>query len=198
MCKCISGIITLITLAVIGVLLWNFLGRPESVDEAIDAGGDLLGQAADVLQDFDWSDFDFSDMFDNEGHYSGGDNETLTWDLGSDSSNGLTLLLKNNLDDTWQEEYDTAVVNWMDSDPSIVRLETERIEEYLNDKCNAEQGLMVVCNGNHGDNGMLGFNDLVFDQKGVIYTSVATMNDYYLANADWEERLYTMCHEVGQ
>mmetsp|Transcript_35070 Transcript_35070/g.76874 ORF Transcript_35070/g.76874 Transcript_35070/m.76874 type:complete len:355 (+) Transcript_35070:137-1201(+) len=196
--RCISGLITLATIAIIGVVVWRLLGRPESVDEAISAGSDLLGQAADVLQDFDWSEFDFSDMWGNEEHFSGGDNETLVWDLGANSRNGLILTLKNNLDDTWQEEYNTAVANWMDSNPAIVRLETEVVQDYLTDnKCNAEEGLMMVCNGNHGDNNMLGFNDLVFDQRGVIYSSVATMNEYYLSNAGWEERLYTMCHEMG-
>ena len=196
-CRCISGLITLATIAIIGVVVWRLLGRPESVDEAISAGSDLLGQAADVLQDFDWSEFDFDSMFSDESHFSGGDNETLVWDFGANSRNGLILTLKNNLDETWQEEYNTAVANWMDSNPAIVRLETEVVQDYLTDKCKAEEGLMMVCNGNHGDNGMLGFNDQVFDQKGVIYSSVATMNEFYLKNAGWEERLYTMCHEMG-
>ena len=31
----------------------------------------------------------------------------------------------------------------------------------------------------------------------IIQSSVAKMNEYYLNNADYNERLYTMCHEVG-
>jgi hypothetical protein len=31
----------------------------------------------------------------------------------------------------------------------------------------------------------------------IIQSSVAKMNEYYLNNADYNERLYTMCHEIG-
>ena len=196
--SCISGCVTLIMLAVTGYLLWHFLGQPESFDEA-------MTNLNNVLDNFSFDDFDFSNMFgdldsnggDGGGDYSGGSNHTLIWDLGKATENGLTLTLKNNLDETWQLEYQQAVANWMDSDPGIVRLESVRVEDYLKDKCKAEDGLMMVCNYNDGDNGMLGFNNLVFDQNDIIYSSVAVMNEYYLANADWDERLYTMCHEVG-
>lgn len=154
-----------------------------------------MGQIGDILDNFDWGDFDFGGMIDNEAEYSGGDNQTLTWDL--KSTNGLYLLLKNNLDETWQNEFSTAVDNWMDSDPMILRLDTQRIADWESGKCKPEGGLQVVCNGNSGDNGMLGFNNLVFDTQGVIFSSEAWMNEYYLGNAGWDERLYTMCHELG-
>jgi len=32
---------------------------------------------------------------------------------------------------------------------------------------------------------------------GIIQSSVAKMNEHYLLNADYDERLYTMCHELG-
>jgi hypothetical protein len=32
---------------------------------------------------------------------------------------------------------------------------------------------------------------------GVIVTSVAKMNEYYLYNAEYANRQYTMCHEIG-
>lgn len=195
MCRAISSIMSLVTLAVMGVLLWYFLGQPQSFDEAIQSGQDLINQFGDILDNFDWGDFDFGGMIENEGIFSGGDNTTLTWDL--KSTNGLYLLLKNNLDDSWQNEFSTAVYNWMDSNPMILRLDTERIADWQSNKCKAEGGLQVVCNGNSGDNGMLGFNNLVFDSKGVIFSSEAWMNEYYLGNAGWDERLYTMCHELG-
>mmetsp|Transcript_32943 Transcript_32943/g.97234 ORF Transcript_32943/g.97234 Transcript_32943/m.97234 type:complete len:355 (-) Transcript_32943:120-1184(-) len=205
LCSCISSLVTLVMLAVTGYLLWHFLGKPQTVDEAIASGGEILSNLGDVLDNFSFDDFDFSDMFGDfdpnggggGGDYTGGSNKTLTWDLGQATENGLTLTLKNNLDENWQDEYRQAVANWMDSDPGIVQLESIRVEDYLKDKCNPQDGLMMVCNGNEGDNGMLGFNNLVFDQKGVIFSSVAVMNEYYLANADWDERLYTMCHELG-
>ncbi len=33
---------------------------------------------------------------------------------------------------------------------------------------------------------------------GRIISSVAKMNEYYLNKADFEERRFTMCHEIGQ
>lgn len=55
-----------------------------------------------------------------------------------------------------------------------------------------------IITGNYGDTGWLGINEVlksVPDQ--IIQSSVAKMNEYYLNNADYNERLYTMCHEVG-
>jgi hypothetical protein len=44
----------------------------------------------------------------------------------------------------------------------------------------------------------LGINEVL---KSVTYdlieSSVAKMNEYYLNSADYNERLYTMCHEVS-
>lgn len=206
LCKCISSLISCLVLAIAAYMLWYFLGKPESVDEVIEngsqIGGEILNNLGDVLESFDIGDFDWSKMFgdlDGEGggDYTGGSDETLFWDLGSATEHGLTLTLKNNLDENWQEEYRTAVQNWMDSDPGILQLETIRVDGSLKDKCKAQDGLMVVCNENESDNGMLGFNNLVYDNKGIIFSSVAVMNEYYLANADWDERLYTMCHELG-
>ena len=54
---------------------------------------------------------------------------------------------------------------------------------------------MMVCNDNYGDNGMLGVNEIMSSQ-GIIQSSIAMMNEFYLHNGDQPERLYTMCHEV--
>jgi hypothetical protein len=44
----------------------------------------------------------------------------------------------------------------------------------------------------------LGINEVLKSvTDGVISSSVAKMNEYYLNNADYDERLYTMCHEVS-
>jgi hypothetical protein len=32
---------------------------------------------------------------------------------------------------------------------------------------------------------------------GVIQSSVAKMNEYYLRNANYDHRRFTMCHEIG-
>ena len=61
---------------------------------------------------------------------------------------------------------------------------------------------MKVCNGNFGDTGWLGINEIELEygsrsSVGYIVSSVAKMNEYYLNKAGYEKRLYTMCHEIG-
>lgn len=198
--SCIGKVFLIALLAVLAVLLWHFLGRPETVGEAVDSAGDVLSR-------FEWDEFDFGEMFSNEGEMfsneptqggggengAGGNNgDGLRWK----QKNGLSLRLENNLDETWQAEFDEAVKNWGDSDPRIVSFETYSGRE---GSCAPRQGgnVMVVCSENSGDNGMLGINTIMFDDRGNIITSVASMNEYYLTNADWPARLYTMCHEIG-
>jgi hypothetical protein len=61
---------------------------------------------------------------------------------------------------------------------------------------------LQVCNGNFGPTGWLGINEMQIqymsaNDPGVIVTSVAKMNEYYLYNAEYASRQYTMCHEIG-
>jgi hypothetical protein len=52
--------------------------------------------------------------------------------------------------------------------------------------------------GNYGETGWLGINEVLKTvPNDVIVSSVAKMNEYYLNNAEYDERLYTMCHEVS-
>jgi hypothetical protein len=52
--------------------------------------------------------------------------------------------------------------------------------------------------GNYGETGWLGINEVLKSvPQGIIQSSVAKMNEHYLFNADYDERLYTMCHELG-
>merc|ERR1739841_170875 len=63
-------------------------------------------------------------------------------------------------------------------------------------KCKRQDGLLVVCNGNFGETGWVGIceNEVM---GGRIISAVAKMNEYYLNNADFAERRFTMCHEIG-
>ena len=52
--------------------------------------------------------------------------------------------------------------------------------------------------GNFGETGWLGINEVLKSvPQNIIQSSVAKMNEHYLLNADYDERLYTMCHELG-
>ena len=58
--------------------------------------------------------------------------------------------------------------------------------------------LLFFFAGNYGETGWLGINEVLKTvPQGIIQSSVAKMNEHYLLNADCDERLYTMCHEVG-
>jgi hypothetical protein len=96
------------------------------------------------------------------------------------------------LDDNWQTEFEQAVSDWQESDALV--LETERVD--VDHTCTPVDGYMVVCNANFGATGWVGINEnsIVRD---VIVSSVAKMNEYYLMNADYDHRRFTMCHEIG-
>lgn len=117
------------------------------------------------------------------------DNTTYYWRTGG--RGGLTLDLLNLLDDGWQGEYDIAVMDWEQGDPDVLTLRSEVGVNGM--PCDMAFGVMKVCNNNYGDTGWLGINEIVIggsNQK-TIESSLAKMNDYYLAKADLEERRYT-------
>jgi len=151
-----------------------------------------FGDFTDVLQNF--TGFS-SDLF-NEDPFVG-DNTTNLWVGHTRGEGGLSLELWNALDDSWQQEYSEAVNDWNTfCDPKVLVLTTTDVP--VDNECTQEDGLMKVCNGNYGDTGWLGINQVLKSvPTGIIQSSVAKMNEHYLANADYDERLYTMCHELG-
>lgn len=191
-----------ITLAIIGALgyvAYFFLGSPttdEMKEMAEDFGNTVknidFGDFTDVLQNF--TGFS-SDLF-NEDPFVG-DNTTNLWVGHIRGEGGLSLELWNALDDSWQQEYSEAVNDWNTfCDPKVLVLTTTDVP--VDNECTQEDGLMKVCNGNYGDTGWLGINQVLKSvPTGIIQSSVAKMNEHYLANADYDERLYTMCHELG-
>lgn len=191
-----------LTLAIIGALgyvAYFFLGSPttdEMKEMAEDFGNTVknidFGDFTDVLQNF--TGFS-SDLF-NEDPFVG-DNTTNLWVGHTRGEGGLSLELWNALDDSWQQEYSEAVNDWNTfCDPKVLVLTTTDVP--VDNECTQEDGLMKVCNGNYGDTGWLGINQVLKSvPTGIIQSSVAKMNEHYLANADYDERLYTMCHELG-
>lgn len=187
----ISCLITLIVMGIVAVVLWHFLGRP-SADDAKDFFGGLdFGDFTDVLKNI--SDFDWGDLYDEDPFV--GDNTTNAW---ATKGEGLSLELQNALDDLWQEEFDIAVADWQESE--VLTLSTKRVA--VDHSCGRVDGVMLVCNGNFGATGWVGINEVEIQyarqgDPGFIVSSVAKMNEYYLNNADFSKRRYTMCHEIG-
>lgn len=174
-----------------GYLIWHFLGRPTSADELQDALNDIdFSDFTDVLDNL--TDDAFDDLWKSDADPSVGDNTTYEWD---NDGKGLDLELFNALDDNWQEEYEIALNDWENGTPDSLTLSTKRVE--VDNACTPVDGVMKVCNGNYGDKGWLGINELVIINKKKIKNSVAKMNEFYLNNADFIKRRYVMCHEIG-
>ena len=194
---------TVAVLFAAGFLTWKYgLDEPQSWEETREGFRDVWEAAGDQWKEWDLGNFtdvlggldgvSFEDLFGGDPML--GDNTTLRWDNDYvDAENGgLRLTLQNALDDTWQTEFELAVADWRESD--ALQLTTERVAVDYN--CSMVEGVMVVCNANFGATGWVGINENSI-LRGVIVSSVAKMNEYYLRNADFDHRRFTMCHEIG-
>lgn len=190
--RLISCGITLTIFGLTAVMLWYFLGQP-TADEAFDRVKGAYGDFRDVLQngtDIDWGSLGLLD----EDPFVG-DNTTNAW---ATKGEGLSLELQNALDEMWQDEFAEAVADWRESE--VLTLSTTKVA--VDHSCGRVDGVMLVCNGNFGETGWVGINEVEIQTRsangpGFIIGSVAKMNEYYLNNAPYEKRLYTMCHEIG-
>jgi hypothetical protein len=197
------GLFSCAALAAAGFLTWKYaLDEPANWSETVEGFGEIfdagkekwnewdLGNFTDVLDGLD--DLSFGDLFNEDPQL--GDNATLVWhdDHVKPTDGGLHLVLQNALDDTWQGEFDAAVADWRES--SALELTARKVA--VDHTCSRVDGVMVVCNGNFGATGWVGINENSI-LRGVIVSSVAKMNEYYLRNADFDHRRFTMCHELG-
>jgi len=197
-CWLFNTMITMMLLGVGGYFLWNYMGRPSS-NEIIDGLEDLWHNRTDHWDDFTdvldgLGDFDFGDLMGGEPHLS--NNSTNSWK--TSGSGGLELTLVDALDTTWTEEYEVAVLDWENGTPDSLTLSTEKAAAPDFECAEHIDGKMKVCNGNFGETGWLGLNEIYTNTRsGTIISSLAKMNEFYLRNADHAERQYTMCHELG-
>eukprot|EP00934_Nitzschia_sp_Nitz4_P003787 Nitzschia sp. Nitz4//scaffold177_size45885//35698//36726//NITZ4_007211-RA/size45885-processed-gene-0.50-mRNA-1//-1//CDS//3329539073//3777//frame0 len=182
-CRCVHIIITVVILGGLGYLIWFLAGEP-SKEEIKDNWSDVL--------DGNFSGLDFGDFYDSDPFLS--DNTTSNWP--TSGTGGLNLEILNSLDDSWQTEFSTAIDDWDNGDPDALTLTITRGQ--VDNACTQVEGVQKVCNSNFGETGWLGINELVtVTATGEIQSSVAKMNEYYLQNANDDERQYTMCHEIG-
>eukprot|EP00339_Tiarina_fusa_P027688 CAMPEP_0117021000 /NCGR_PEP_ID=MMETSP0472-20121206/15892_1 /TAXON_ID=693140 ORGANISM="Tiarina fusus, Strain LIS" /NCGR_SAMPLE_ID=MMETSP0472 /ASSEMBLY_ACC=CAM_ASM_000603 /LENGTH=330 /DNA_ID=CAMNT_0004726355 /DNA_START=118 /DNA_END=1110 /DNA_ORIENTATION=+ len=197
-CRILNVLFTVALLGAGGFAIWYFLGKPTDAAELNDAVGDALdgfdfgnfGNFTDVLDGI--GNFSAPDLWDNDPYLS--DNTTQSWK--TSGQGGLELELLNALDDSWQGEFAVAVTDWEEGDPDSLTLTTKKVN--VDYACKPVDGVMKVCNGNYGNSGWLGINEIVSQvSNGRILSSVAKMNEYYLLNADEYERQFTMCHELG-
>lgn len=199
----VGTLLTASLLGVSGFLVWKYaLNSPENWEETKQGLDDLFERAKDEWEEWDLGNFtnvldgldgfSFGDLFNEDPML--GDNSTLAWKNAfvERDGGGLHLTLRNALDDNWQREFDVAVADWQQSDALV--LFTERVA--VDHTCGRVDGVMVVCNANFGATGWVGINENSI-LRGVIVSSVAKMNEYYLNNANFAHRRFTMCHELG-
>jgi hypothetical protein len=188
--------ITILLVLGVGWGIWYAVGDPPGKSEIKEGKvdfGDFSKVLADVTKD------DFQGAF-KEDPFEGGvmddNNSTATrWSNGP-GHNGLELEMLNALDSTWQEAFENAVADWDNGAPDALTLPTRKVD--VDNACSRVDGVMKVCNGNYGDTGYLGINQLITQtSNNLIISSVAKMNEFYLNNAEAVERQYTMCHEIG-
>jgi hypothetical protein len=79
---------------------------------------------------------------------------------------------------------------------------SSRVRKFDLNPCGHRNGELRVCNGDYGKTGWKGVNEAIYftseiDGINYIVSSVAIMNDYYLAGASDIEKQYAMCHELG-
>jgi len=192
-CRLISMGITFLIIGGGAYAAWFFTGKPTGTEVLNAIQGIDFGDLKGALENFTGF---TPDLWDEDPFV--GDNTTNLWKGYTKGSGGLTLELWNALDESWQTEFVEAVDDWNTwCDVKVLDLSSKDVD--VDNECEiAEDGVMKVCNGNYGENGWLGINIVSKTvPAGIIFNSIAKMNEHYLLNANYDERLYTMCHELG-
>lgn len=151
--------------------------------------GDKINDVLENLDGFEWGNFFKDDPWQ-------GETDVTLWKEKYIERNGggLTLTIVNNLNDKWQEEFEVAVADWKRSDALTLTVEKGSADK----GCTRVGGVMVVCNDNFGETGWVGINENEVETgSNRIISSLAKMNEYYLRNANFYHRRFTMCHEIG-
>jgi hypothetical protein len=112
----------------------------------------------------------------------------------NNDGNGLKLEVVNALQEQWYTAFSLALDDWENGEPDALTL-TRTSSEY-DYNCDPIKGKLKVCNGNYGDTQWKGINQILLS-NGWIISSVAKMNEFYLGDASFDQRRYTMCHEIG-
>lgn len=159
----------------------------------------VLGATAAALYFFVFSKGE-DNWWNNPGIFGGEDpfnnanpEDANLWNTGNKS--GLRLTIVSALDSVWVPFFNTAVQQWDSGIPDALELSIRT--DNPQSVCDANRGVIKVCNGNYGATNWRGINKVLLE-NGWIYASAARMNDYYFGGSgDDAQRQYTMCHEIG-
>ena len=131
-------------------------------------------------------------VFDNDPFKGTNPDDASRW---KNNGDGLRLEVVNALQEQWWDHFNIAMDEWDSGTPDALVL-SRSTTDYDYD-CSPIQGKMKVCNGDYGDTGWKGINQVLLS-GGWIISSVAKLNEYYLAGASEAQRQYTTCHEIGK
>jgi hypothetical protein len=116
----------------------------------------------------------------------------------SQGGQGIALEVLNAADESWDKWIELTVSDWDHGDSNIdpLSLTITRVERDIN--CTQVEGKIKLCNGDYGETQWRGLNDLVFIvQTSQIVSSAARLNEWYLQKESDDQKLYTVCHELG-
>ena len=181
--KTIACLLVLAALAAVGIYL------------AVDLTGSDSPQDL-IPEDFDPRDYipTLEEFFHEDPYNATTPEEANRWDH-TNGRSGLQLQIVNALEDSWTPYFERAVSEWDNGDPDVLTLSTSR-GSYPDVECAPIEGVMKVCNGDYGQTGWKGINEVLL-QFNKIVSSSAKMNEYYLYGAGDAHKQYTMCHEVS-
>lgn len=130
-------------------------------------------------------------IFDDD-PFAGNPDDASRW---KNKGDGLSLEVVNALQEQWWDNFNIAMDEWDAGTPDALMLSRSSAEwDY---DCSPIQGKMKVCNGDYGDTRWKGINQVLLS-GGWIISSIAKLNEYYLAGASEAQRQYTTCHEIGK
>lgn len=154
----------------------------------------LGGFGSDWVDSDPWSDVgSFNVDESGNSNVAVGDN-AVRW---ATNGNGLQLEIWNAMEDKYDSLFATAVQNW-DAGAPIDSLSLSTRKVNYDFECKDQDGILKICSGNYGATKWRGLNEVKLNsQTKVIVSSVAKMNNYYLDTESQEQRLYTICHELG-
>jgi hypothetical protein len=150
-----------------------------------------------ILGDINFGSDDWIDLDPWGGNTTNSDGHPPSSYHWQNNGNGLTLEILNAMDDSWQANFATAVANWDAGAPiDSLTLRVTRINYEID--CIAVTGKMKVCNADYGPTQWRGLNEVLVNRRdNEIVSSSAKMNEYYLTRESNDQKLYTVCHEIG-
>ncbi len=141
-----------------------------------------LGSGGELPPFFQW----------DETENSGEKKDFKSWR--TNGKDGLKLNIINAMTSDWDIYLQQAVMDWNKA-PSL--LLTVSQADKPDPACSYIIGKLKACNDNYGATNWSGLNEAWLDSRGTITASTAKMNEHYLKEKSYAEKLYVVCHELG-